>query len=59
MLLIILEERITMKEIKKENIVKKVTLTEEEMSEVTGGASVKSIMGQSILRKSLSWWRKG
>lgn len=58
MLLIILEERITMKEIKKENIVKKVTLTEEEMSEVTGGASVKSIMGQSILRKSLSWWRK-
>lgn len=48
-----------MKEIKKENIVKKVTLTEEEMSEVTGGASVKSIMGQSILRKSLSWWRKG
>ena len=31
MLLIVLEERITMKEIKKENIVKKVTLTEEEM----------------------------
>lgn len=58
MLLIVLEERITMKEIKKENIVKKVTLTEEEMSEVTGGASVKLIMGQSILRKSLSWWRK-
>lgn len=58
MLLIVLEERITMKEIKKENIVKKVTLTEEEMSEVTGGASVKSIMGQSIFRKSLSWWRK-
>lgn len=58
MLLIVLEERITMKEIKKENLVKKVTLTEEEMSEVTGGASVKSIMGQSILRKSLSWWRK-
>ena len=34
MLLIVLEERITMKEIKKENIVKKVTLTEEEMVEV-------------------------
>lgn len=48
-----------MKEIKKENIVKKVILTEEEMSEVTGGAYVKSITGQSILRKSLSWWRKG
>lgn len=48
-----------MKEIKKENIVKKITLTEEEMSEVTGGASVKSIMGQNILRKSLSWRRKG
>lgn len=59
MLLIVLEERITMKEIKEENIVKKVTLTEEEMSEVTGGAYVKSITGQSILRKSLSWWRKG
>lgn len=59
MLLIVLEERITMKEIKKENIVKKVTLTEEEMSEVVGGASVKSIMGQNILRKSLSWRRKG
>ncbi len=59
MLLIVLEERITMKEIKKENIVKKVILTEEEMSEVTGGAYVKSITGQSILRKSLSWWRKG
>ena len=40
MLLIVLEERITMKEIKKENIVKKVTLTEEEMSEVTGGATL-------------------
>ena len=40
MLLIVLEERITMKEIKKENIVKKVTLTEEEMSEVTGGAAI-------------------
>lgn len=59
MLLIVLEERITMKEIKKENIVKKTTLTEEEMSEVTGGASVKLIMGQNILRKSLSWRRKG
>lgn len=59
MLLIVLEERITMKEIKKENIVKKITLTEEEMSEVTGGASVKLIMGQNILRKSLSWRRKG
>ena len=58
MLLIVLEERITMKEIKKEILVKKVILTEEEMSEVTGGASVKSIMGQSILGKSLSWWRK-
>ncbi|MGI1820244.1 lactacin F inducer peptide precursor [Lactobacillus johnsonii] len=48
-----------MKEIKKEILVKKVILTEEEMSEVVGGASVKSITGQSILRKSLSWWRKG
>lgn len=48
-----------MKEIKKEILVKKVILTEEEMSEVVGGASVKSIMGQNILRKSLSWRRKG
>ncbi len=59
MLLIALKERRIMKEIKKEILVKKVILTEEEMSEVVGGASVKSITGQSILRKSLSWWRKG
>lgn len=59
MLLIALKERRIMKEIKKEILVKKVILTEEEMSEVVGGASVKSIMGQNILRKSLSWRRKG
>ena len=37
-----------MKEIKKENIVKKVTLTEEEMSEVTGGARVNGFVGGKI-----------
>ncbi len=40
MLLIALKERRIMKEIKKEILVKKVILTEEEMSEVVGGARV-------------------
>ena len=54
MLLIVLEERITMKEIKKENIVKKVTLTEEEMSEVTGGARVNGFVGGKISKNIFS-----
>lgn len=57
MLLIALEERITMKEIKKENIVKKVTLTEEEMSEVTGGTRVNGFVGRNISKGIFYWTR--
>ena len=57
MLLIVLEERITMKEIKKENVVKKVTLTEEEMSEVTGGARVNGFVGGKISKNIFYWTR--
>ena len=58
MLLIVLEERITMKEIKKENLVKKVTLTEEEMSEVTGGRAVNGYIIPSSVCK-IKWWKFG
>ena len=57
MLLIVLEERRIMKEIKKENIVKKVTLTEEEMNEVTGGARVNGFVGRNISKGIFYWTR--
>ena len=46
-----------MKEIKKENIVKKVTLTEEEMNEVTGGARVNGFVGRNISKGIFYWTR--
>lgn len=46
-----------MKEIKKENIVKKVTLTEEEMSEVAGGARVNGFVGRNISKGIFYWTR--
>ncbi len=57
MSLIVLEERITMKEIKKENIVKKVTLTEEEMNEVTGGARVNGFVNGNW-NKGIFYWTR-
>lgn len=44
-----------MKEIKKENIVKKVTLTEEEMNEVTGGARVNGFVNGNW-NKGIFYW---
>lgn len=58
MLLIVLEERITMKEIKKEILVKKVILTEEEMSEVAGGRAVNGYIIPSSVCK-IKWWKFG
>lgn len=57
MVLIVLKERITMKEIKKENIVKKVTLTEEEMNEVTGGARVNGFVNGNW-NKGIFYWTR-
>ncbi len=58
MLLIVLEERITMKEIKKEILVKKVILTKEEMSEVTGGARVNAFAGGGKISKNIFYWTR-
>ena len=41
----------------KENIVKKVTLTEDEMSEVTGGARVNGFVGGKISKNIFYWTR--
>ena len=57
MLLIVLEERITMKEIKKENIVKKVTLTAKEMNQVTRGARVKGFVNGNW-NKGIFYWTR-
>ena len=57
MLLIVKEQTITMKEIKKENIVKKVTLTEEEMNEVTGGARVNGFVNGNW-NKGIFYWTR-
>ncbi len=46
-----------MKEIKKENIVKKVTLTEEEMNEVTGGARVNGNWNKGIFYWTRNIWK--
>lgn len=47
-----------MKDIRKENVVKATTLSEEEMIEVVGGATTKTIVGRDVWRKNLSWLRK-
>ena len=61
MLLIVLEERITMKEINKEQsitITATNTLTEEEMSEVTGGARVNAFAGGGKISKNIFYWTR-
>lgn len=47
-----------MKEIKKEILVKKVILTEEEMSEVAGGRAVNGYIIPSSVCK-IKWWKFG
>ncbi len=59
MLLIALKERRIMKEIKKEILVKKVILTEEEMSEVVGGARVNGFIISSNFYKAFKLGKFG
>lgn len=59
MLLIALKERRIMKEIKKEILVKKVILTEEEMSEVVGGARVNGFIIPSNFYKAFKLGKFG
>ncbi|MDE7050326.1 MAG: lactacin F inducer peptide precursor [Lactobacillus sp.] len=48
-----------MKDIRKENVVKTITLSEEEMIEVVGGKAVNSFIVPSNFYKGLKWLKWG
>ena len=48
-----------MKDIRKENIVKATTLSEEEMIEVVGAKAVNGFIVPSSICKGIKWWKFG